>query len=212
MSLKYRRTRIATVAALAPAPLLPMVALLASSALLPAQDSARNDRDRVRDPQAAGQRQSSSRDRNRIIRQVRHELVMLPYYGVFDNLSYRVDGGTVTLLGQVTRPTLKSSAENVVKEIEGVERVDNQIRVLPLSPNDDRIRLAVYRAVYGQTALNRYALQAVPSIHIIVENGKVTLEGVVANEGDKNIANIQANGVPGVFSVVNNLRVENQPE
>ena len=137
---------------------------------------------------------------------------MLPYYGVFDNLSYRVDGGAVTLLGQVTRPTLKSSAENVVKDIEGVERVDNQIRVLPLSPNDDRLRLATYRAIYGQTALNRYALQAVPPIHIIVENGKVTLEGVVANEGDKNIANIQANGVSGVFSVVNNLRVENQPE
>lgn len=189
---------------------LPMVALLSSSALLFAQDSARNDRNNVRDPKAAGQQQSSDRDRNRIIRQVRHELVMLPYYGVFDNLSYRVDGGTVTLLGQVTRPTLKSSAENVVKDIEGVDRVDNQIKVLPLSPNDDRIRIAVYRAVYGQTALNRYALQAVPPIHIIVDNGKVTLEGVVANDGDKNIANIQANGVPGVFSVVNNLRVENQ--
>lgn len=190
---------------------LPMVALLAGSALLPAQDSARNDRNNVRDPKATEQ-QTSARERNRIIRQVRHELVMLPYYGVFDNLSYRVDGGAVTLLGQVTRPTLKSSAENVVKDIEGVERVDNQIKVLPLSPNDDRIRLAVYRAVYGQTALNRYALQAVPPIHIIVENGKVTLEGVVANEGDKNIANVQANGVPGVFSVVNNLRVENRPE
>ena len=191
---------------------LPMVALLAGSALLPAQDSARNDRSSVRDSKAAGDQQSSSRDRNRIIRQVRHELVMLPYYGVFDNLSYRVEGGTVTLLGQVTRPTLKSSAENVVKDIEGVAQVDNQIKVLPLSPNDDRLRLAVYRAVYGQTALNRYALQAVPPIHIIVDNGKVTLEGVVANEGDKNIANIQANGVPGVFSVVNNLRVENRPE
>jgi len=191
---------------------LPMAALLAGSALLPAQDSARNDRNNARDAKTAGQQQSSSRDRNRIIRQVRHELVMLPYYGVFDNLSYRVDGGAVTLLGQVTRPTLKSSAENVVKDIEGVERVDNQIRVLPLSPNDDRLRLATYRAIYGQTALNRYALQAVPPIHIIVENGKVTLEGVVANEGDKNIANIQANGVSGVFSVVNNLRVENQPE
>lgn len=189
-----------------------MVALLAGSALLPAQDSARNDRNNVRDPKAAGDQQSSSRDRNRIIRQVRHELVMLPYYGVFDNFSYRVEGGTVTLLGQVTRPTLKSSAENVVKDIEGVERVDNQIKVLPLSPNDDRLRVALFRAIYGQTALNRYALRAVPPIHIIVDNGNVTLEGVVANEGDKNIANIQANGVPGVFSVVNNLRVENQPE
>lgn len=155
---------------------------------------------------------ASDRGRDRLIRQVRHELVMLPYYGVFDNLAYRVDGGTVTLLGEVTRPTLKSSAERVVKDIEGVERVVNNIKVLPLSPNDDRIRLAVFRAIYGHTALNRYGLQAVPPIHIIVENGNVTLEGVVANEADKNIANIQANGVSGVFSVKNNLRVEQGDE
>ena len=122
---------------------------------------------------------------------------MLPYYGVFDNLAYRVDGDTVTLMGQVTRPTLKSDAENVVKRIEGVERVVNHIEVLPLSPNDDRIRIAVYRAIYGQTGLDRYALQAVPPIHIIVNNGNVTLEGVVASETDKNLANIRANGVPG---------------
>jgi hyperosmotically inducible protein len=133
---------------------------------------------------------------------------MLPYYGVFDNLSYRVDGGTVTLMGQVTRPTLKSDAANVVKRIEGVEKVDNQIQVLPLSSVDDRIRLAVYRAIYGQPGLDRYALQAIPPIHIIVDNGKVTLEGVVASQTDKDQANIRANGVPGVFSVVNNLRVE----
>jgi hyperosmotically inducible protein len=114
----------------------------------------------------------------------------------------------VTLLGQVTRPTLKSDAENVVKRIEGVQRVDNQIKVLPLSSNDDRIRIALYRAIYGHAQLNRYAMQAVPPIHIIVENGNVTLEGVVANEGDKNVANIQANGVSGVFSVTNNLRTE----
>ncbi|MBI1896594.1 MAG: BON domain-containing protein, partial [Acidobacteria bacterium] len=110
--------------------------------------------------------------------------------------------------GQVTRPTLKSSAERVVRDIEGVEQVINQIEVLPLSPNDDRIRLATYRAIYGHSALNRYALQAIPPIHILVRNGNVTLEGVVANESDKNIANIQANGVSGVFSVTNNLRVE----
>ena len=119
-----------------------------------------------------------------------------------------MDGYTVTLMGQVTRPTLKSDSERVVKDIEGVEKVINNIEVLPLSPNDDRIRMDVYRAVYGQTALNRYALNAVPPIHIIVKNGNVTLEGVVANEGDKNIANIQANGVSGVFKVVNNLRSE----
>jgi hyperosmotically inducible protein len=155
-------------------------------------------------------RQNSSRGSNRLIREVRKELVMLPYYNVFDNLAYRVDGSTVTLLGQVTRPTLKSDAERVVKDIEGVDRVVNEIKVLPLSPNDDRIRMAVYRAIYGHTTLNRYGLQAVPPIHIIVENGNVTLEGVVANESDKNIAYIQANGVPGVFSVTNNLVIENQ--
>jgi len=147
---------------------------------------------------------------DRITREVRHELVMLPYYGVFDNLAYRVDGNTVTLLGQVTRPTLKSDAEHVVKDIEGVERVNNQIEVLPLSPMDDRIRMAEYRAIYSAPGLDRYAMQAVPPIHIIVNNGKVTLEGVVANEGDKNMANVRANVVSGVFSVTNNLRVENQ--
>jgi hyperosmotically inducible periplasmic protein len=145
---------------------------------------------------------------DRIVREVRHELVMLPYYGVFDNLSYRVDGGNVTLMGQVTRPTLKSDAGNVVKRIEGVERVDNQIQVLPLSPMDDSLRVAEYRAIYGHPGLDRYAMQAVPPIHIIMENGKVTLEGVVATQADKDMAGIRANGVSGVFSVVNNLRVE----
>jgi hyperosmotically inducible protein len=152
--------------------------------------------------------QPGARSADRITREVRHELVMLPYYGVFDNLAYRVDGGTVTLLGQVTRPTLKSDAGNVVKGIEGVDKVDNQIQVLPLSPADDGIRRAAYRAIYGHPGLDRYALQAVPPIHIIVENGKVTLEGVVSTQGDKDLANIRANGVSGVFSVVNNLRVE----
>lgn len=144
----------------------------------------------------------------RVAREVRHELVILPYYGVFDNLSYRVDGGTVTLMGQVTRPTLKSDAENVVKKIEGVQRVTNEIQVLPLSPNDDGIRIAVYRSVYGQTGLDRYALQAVPPIHIIVNNGNVTLDGVVSTQADKDMAGIRANGVSGVFSVTNNLRVD----
>src|SRR6266568_5348965 len=150
----------------------------------------------------------NKRGADRITKEVRHELVMLPYYNVFDNLAYKVDGSTVTLMGQVTRPTLKSDAERVVKGIEGVEKVVNKIEVLPLSPNDERIRLAVYRAIYGQSTLQRYSLQAVPPIHIIVNNGNVTLEGVVASEADKNIAGLQANGVPGVFSVKNNLRVE----
>jgi hyperosmotically inducible protein len=142
--------------------------------------------------------------------EVRHELVMLPYYGVFDNLAFKVDGNKVTLLGEVTRPTLKTDAEAAVKHIEGVESVDNQIEVLPLSPNDDRIRLAVYRAVYRQASLSRYALQAIPPIHIIVKNGNVRLEGVVSAEADKNLAGIRAQGVSGVFSVNNNLRVEKQ--
>ena len=150
----------------------------------------------------------SSRGPERLVKEVRHELVMLPYYNVFDNLVYKVDGSTVTLMGQVTRPTLKSDAERVVKSIEGVEKVVNKIEVLPVSPNDERIRVAVYRAIYGQSALQRYGLQAVPPIHIIVNNGNVTLEGVVATEADKNIANIQAKGVSGVFSVKDNLRVE----
>ena len=145
----------------------------------------------------------------RIAREVRHELVTLPYYGIFDDLAFRVDGGTVTLLGSVVRPTLKSDAENVVKRIEGVTQVVNQIKVLPLSPMDDQIRRAMYRAIYGDPQLGtRYGYRALPSIHIIVENGHVTLEGVVANQSDKNLINIRANAVPNVFSVTNNLIVE----
>lgn len=145
---------------------------------------------------------------DRITREVRHELVMLPYYNVFDNLAYRVDGSKVTLFGQVTQPTLESEAETVVKKVEGVTSVDNQIEILPVSPNDDRIRLAAYRAIYSQAPLQRYQLSAVPPIHIIVKNGSIALEGVVANKGDKTIAEIAAKGVSGAFSVRNNLRVE----
>jgi hyperosmotically inducible protein len=147
------------------------------------------------------------RSTERITKEVRHELLMLPYLGVFDNLAYKVDGYNVTLVGQVTRPTLKSDAENVVKRIEGVEQVDNQIEVLPPSPMDESLRRQLYRAIYGYPALQKYALGVQQPIRIIVRNGKVALEGVVDTEGDKNIANIQANGVPGVFSVTNNLQV-----
>jgi hyperosmotically inducible protein len=147
-------------------------------------------------------------DENQITKKVRHELLMLPYYGVFDDLAFRVDGGAVTLFGQVTRPTLKSDAENSVKHVEGVTNVVNQIEVLPLSPMDDQIRMAEYRAIFGDSALStRYGYRALPSIHILVKNGHVRLEGVVDNEGDKNIANIRANGVPNVFSVENDLQV-----
>lgn len=149
---------------------------------------------------------------SRLAREIRHELVMLPYYGVFDNLAFQVDGSKVTLLGQVTRPTLKKSAEQVIKRLEGVEEIDNQIEVLPLSPNDDRIRRAVYRAIHGHTALTRYAIRAISPIHIIVKNGDVTLIGVVATKMDKDIAYMAANGVPGAFSVTNKLRVEKEAE
>jgi hyperosmotically inducible protein len=143
----------------------------------------------------------------RISRETLHELLMLPYYSVFDNLAFRVDGNTVTLLGQVVRPTLKSDAENVVKDIEGVEKVVNNIEVLPPSPNDDRLRAAVYRSVYGFGSLSKYSWGAVPSIHIIVNRGHVTLTGAVDNETDKNLAGIRAKTVPGAFSVTNNLQV-----
>ena len=151
----------------------------------------------------------ASKDLPELANKVRHELVMLPFYGVFDNLAFRIDDGVVTLLGHTSRPSLKSGAGNVVARIEGVRAVRNEIEVLPLSRFDDEIRLRVARAVYSQPALQRYALGAVPSIHIIVKNGEVTLEGVVNNEAEKNIANIQANGVFGVFKMNNNLRVEN---
>jgi hyperosmotically inducible protein len=147
---------------------------------------------------------------DRVMKEVRHELVMLPFYGVFDNLLYNVSpDGTVTLLGEASRPTLKSDAERAVRHIEGVERVDNQIKVLPVSPNDDRIRRATYRRIYGHSVLSQYQLRAVPPIHIIVENGHVALEGVVARQMEKQVAGMQANTVSGVFSVENNLRVEN---
>jgi len=138
---------------------------------------------------------------------VRHQLVMLPWYSVFDNLAFRVVGDRVTLMGQVTRPTLKSGAEGVVKNIEGVATVKNEIEVLPLSPMDDQLRRAVFRAVYGEAGLNRYAVQAIPAIHIIVKNGNVALEGIVDSEMDSNLANLRANQVPNVFSVKNNLVV-----
>jgi hyperosmotically inducible protein len=141
--------------------------------------------------------------------QVRHQLVMLPFYSVFDNLEYRVEGGKVTLLGQVRLPNVKSDAESAVKHIEGVESVDDQIQVLPTSINDDRIRRAEFRAIYSFPSLQMYALRSVPTIHIIVDNGHVTLEGSVARESDKDAAGIRANAVPGAFSVTNNLHVDN---
>jgi len=151
--------------------------------------------------------QNEPKPANKLMKEVRHELVMLPYYSVFDNLAYKVEGDKVILMGQVARPTLKSDAGNVVKSIEGVRSVENQIEVLPTSPMDDQLRRALYRAIYGESGLFRYGVASVPSIHIIVKNGHVTLEGVVDNEADKNMAGLRANGVPNVFSVQNNLVV-----
>jgi hyperosmotically inducible periplasmic protein len=150
-------------------------------------------------------------DEARIMREVRHQLLRLPSYGVFDDLAFKVEGGTVTLMGAVTRPTLKSDAEGVVKRIEGVTSVVNQIEVSPLSSNDDNIRRAEYRAIYGDSALStRYGFCALPSIHILVNNGNLQLEGSVANKFDYNLINIRAKGVAGVFSVVNDLQIESE--
>jgi hyperosmotically inducible periplasmic protein len=141
--------------------------------------------------------------------QVRHEINMLPYYGVFDDISFRVDGDKVTLLGEVWQPVLKEETGSAIKHIEGVRQVDNQIEVLPLSSFDNQIRYSAYRAIYGFGPLNRYLLGVHPSIHIIVKNGNITLTGVVANSGDRDMAYLRANGVHGAFSVKNELRVEN---
>jgi len=156
---------------------------------------------------AQDQREITPKAQERIQKEVRHELLMLPRLNVFDNLAYKVDGYNVTLFGQVTQPIDKSDAENAVKRIEGVEKVDNQIEVLPPSPTDDRLRRRLYIAIYGYPSLQKYALPVVKPIRIIVKGGHVTLEGVVDNQGDKNTAGIRASGVSGSFSITNNLVV-----
>src|SRR3982074_2980323 len=143
-----------------------------------------------------------------LVREVRHQLLLLPYYTVFDNLAFKVDGDHVTLEGQVTRPTLKSDAEAAVKSIEGISGVTNNIEVLPPSPMDDQLRRALYRAIYGDPQLSKYGWSSMPSIHIIVKSGRVSLEGVVDNEADKNLAGLRASSVPNVFEVKNNLVVK----
>jgi hyperosmotically inducible protein len=167
----------------------------------PATSSAR---DKHYDPYVQGPDGESG-----LIREVRHRLVMLPYYGVFDDIGFTVNGATVTLVGQVRQLVLKTDAGKTVSKIEAVTNVVNNIEVLPLSQEDDRIRRDVYRAVFGAAGIgDRYGFSAVPSIHIIVKNGNVRLEGVVANEFDRNIINIKAKGVPGAFSVENDLQIE----
>src|ERR1700728_4147911 len=151
--------------------------------------------------QDAQRDQPSAKSQDRIIREVRHELLMLPYFGVFDYIAFKVDGSTVALLGQVVRPSLKSDAENAVKRIEGVERVENKIEVLLPSSMDDGLRLALYRAIYGYPPLEKYALGVQKPIRIIVKNGQVTLEGVVDSEADKSLAILRANTDTGIFFV-----------
>src|ERR1041384_4845165 len=143
-----------------------------------------------------------------LAKKVRHELVMLPYYGVFDNLAYSINGGTVTLYGQVVRASTRSDAAGRVKRIAGVTRVVNNIEVLPLSGFDDSIRARTYRSIAQMGGLYRYLRGTNPSLHIVVDRGHVTLEGVVSGNGDRNLAYIAANRVPEIFSVTNNLRVE----
>jgi hyperosmotically inducible protein len=176
---------------------LPLAALLALSTLAVTQDA----------PDAARD-QPSAKAQERIVKEVGHQLRMLPYVGPFDYLGARVDGFTVMLFGQVVKPVNKSDAESAVKHIEGVEKVDNRIEVLPPSPMDHGIRRSMYRAIYGYPALQRYSHVPQKPIRIIVKGGHVTLEGVVDSEADKNLAGIRANGVPNVFSVTNNLQVE----
>jgi hyperosmotically inducible periplasmic protein len=153
------------------------------------------------------QQEPSSRGEERIRREVRHELLMLPYVGVFDYLAYNVNGYEVTLIGQVVRPSIKSDAANAVKRIEGVEKVNNQIEVLPPSPMDDRLRIRLFHAIYGYPALQKYELGVLKPIRIVVKGGHVTLEGVVDSDADKNLAGLRANTVSGIFSVNNNLQV-----
>jgi hyperosmotically inducible protein len=141
----------------------------------------------------------------RITKEIRHQILMLPDFGAFDNIAFKLNGYDVTLLGQVTQPLLKSEAERVVKKIEGVERVDNRIEILPASFNDDRLRRDVFNAIYRYGPLQHYGVGSNRPIHIIVNGGHVTLEGVVDRQSDKNLAGIRANGVFGVFSVQNNL-------
>jgi hyperosmotically inducible protein len=180
------------------------VAILASALLVSSGLAAKDNDKQHLDPYVNG-----PAGENRMVQEVRHKLVMLPYYSVFDDLAFSVNGNTVTLLGAVTRPVLKDDAARTVQNVEGVANVVNNIEVLPLSPLDDQLRRSVYRAIYGDPALStRYGFQSLPSIHIIVKNGNVRLEGVVANQMDRSIAFLRANAVPGAFHVDNDLKVE----
>lgn len=188
------RVRKSNLVSAIPAAVLAMLVVIGLTVALPARGSDRNH------PKATSVG---------LEREVRHQLVMLPYFSVFDDLEFEIrDDNTVVLSGEVTRPTLRSDAVNTVRKLAGVERVVDHIEVLPPSPMDDRIRVALYRAIFSNDQLDRYALRAVPPIHIIVKNGRVTLVGIVATEADKDVAGIIANRMPGIFSVTNDLTVE----
>jgi osmotically-inducible protein OsmY len=147
------------------------------------------------------------REEPQLSHEIRHQLLVLPYYSVFDYIAFTLDGDKVTLTGYVLRPTLRANAEAAVKSLEGVSSVKNLIEVLPKSPTDDDSRRAVYRSVFEDSTLQRYAAQEVPLIHIILRNGDVTLEGAVATDAEKNLASARASGVSGVSTVKNNLAV-----
>jgi hyperosmotically inducible protein len=164
--------------------------------------------------QSRNQVLTSSPEEAHIVKDVRHNLLMLPYYSIFDDLSFSVNGSVVTLEGACPpEPPLniKSDAEAAVKRVKGVTRVVNNIKELPLSPMDDQIRRAVARAIYGDEEIGtRYGYQALPSIHIIVDNGHVTLKGIVDSQMDDTMIKMKANQVPNVFSVTDDLQVQNQ--
>lgn len=196
--------------------LVALTSLFAFSALVPAPALARGAPSSPAVLPAAQQQNVSDAQRDydtqvALIREVRHTLVMQPFYTVFDNLEFKVNGEEVTLMGQVVNPALKPDAASAVKKLEGVTSVKNEIKVLPPSSDDNRIRLALYRAIYSAPGFEKYAIQAVPPIHIIVDLGHVTLTGVVANQMDKTLALTRANQVPGtVGKVTDDLRIENQ--
>ncbi|HEY2360510.1 MAG TPA: BON domain-containing protein [Candidatus Angelobacter sp.] len=156
---------------------------------------------------AQSDKKFSAKAQERITKEVRHRILMLPDFGTFDNIAFKLNGYDVVLFGQVVEPSLKDDAAKVIRKIEGVERVDNRIEVLPTSGNDDRLRRDLFNAIYRYAPLQHYGVGSNRPIRIIVNHGNVTLEGVVDRESDKNMAGLRANGVPGVFSVRNNLVV-----
>jgi hyperosmotically inducible protein len=200
--MQYRSSRVSFLA-LAFALAAFFVAQVAAQNAVPAQPQS----NAAQDQSIAANESLSPESQDKLLREIRHELIMLPYYNVFDNLEFGLSGRTVTLTGQVVQAVTKSDAENAVKRIEGVEKVVNNIEVLPPSNMDDRIRRQVYNAIYSYSPLFKYGNMSVPPIHIIVKNGRITLDGVVDSEGDKNYAGIRANQVPGTFGVTNSLRV-----